>query len=124
MKKIRLVAAAAALGLLAGCATRGTAYVPIIDKHDLGSAGLIRYEKDLEECQAYARQADSAAATAIAGAIAGALLGAALAPRGYRNDLAAHGAVLGTAAGAGQGVVTQETIIKRCLTGRGYRVLM
>lgn len=105
---------------LAGCATRGENYVPLVDMRYKSQVG---FERDLADCQAYARQRPDATTGAVAGAIAGALLGAALAPHGYRNDLSAHGAALGMGAGAGAAIEKQEVVIKRCLAGRGYNVL-
>lgn len=106
--------------LLAGCATRGAGYVPLVDMKDKNNDV---FATDTMQCQTYAREARDAANGAVAGAIIGALLGAALAPRGYRNHVAGHGALLGAAGGAAQANDTQETIIKRCLAGRGWNVL-
>ena len=114
------------VALLGGCATRpsGEHYRPIVD---LKGADATRYEADLSECQAYARQVAGAAEQAAAGALAGAVFGtllAAAAGRGYsRNQHAAVGAVTGAAAGAVEGERDQRAIITRCLSGRGYSVL-
>lgn len=126
----RLIAAALAASIFAGCASapRGANYVPMVDLRGKDAAQLAA---DTAECQAYAAQAMDAAEGAIAGAIAvavvGALLGAALAPSGYRNDWAATGAAFGAVSGGATGAVqandTQESITKRCLAGRGYSVL-
>lgn len=119
-KIVLIIAAAAALGACASNPNMGTSYRPVVD---LQSRSPELYEKDLGECQALARQRDDAARNAMAGAIAGALLGAIIAPRDYRQNLANRGALLGGLGAAGQAVETQETIIKRCLSGRGYSVL-
>lgn len=126
----RLIAAALAAFILAGCASapRGADYVPLVDLRGKDAAQLAT---DTAECQVYARQtmdaAEGAVTGAIAGAIVGALLGAALAQHGYRNDWAAHGAAFGAIGGGASGAVqandTQESITKRCLAGRGYSVL-
>lgn len=126
----RLIAAALAASLLAGCASapRGADYVPLVDLRGKDAAQLAT---DTAECQVYARQtmdaAEGAATAAIAGAIVGALIGAALGGNGYRNEWAAYGAAYGAAGGAVTGAVqandTQESITKRCLAGRGYSVL-
>lgn len=105
---------------LAGCATRGAGYVPVVDMQGQSTG---KYSADLSDCQAYATQRADAAQGAVAGALAGALLSALLMPRGYRNEGASKLGILGGLSGAGQATETQETIIKRCLAGRGYSVL-
>ena len=108
------------LSLITGCATRGAAYVPIVD---LKGKNQAEFYQDVQECQVYAKQTVDAAQGAVAGAVAGALIGALLAPRGYRNNVAGRTAVLGAAGGAASATENQETITKRCLAGRGYNVL-
>lgn len=109
-----------------GCATRpmGENYRPLVD---LKGADPARFEADLGECQAYAKQVAGAAEKAAAGALAGALLGAVLAAaagnRYSRNQHAAVGAVTGLASGAAAGEHDQRSVIIRCLGGRGYSVL-
>jgi outer membrane lipoprotein SlyB len=123
MKKFICIAVSLAL---AGCATgrTGANYVPIVDMKNRDS---VKYWQDLRECQEYAAQAAGAAEQAAAGAIAGALFGAVLAAAagsGYsRNSAAAVGAVSGAAGGAVSGERDQRTIIRTCLTNRGYSVL-
>lgn len=110
---------------LGGCAAPGGAhYRPIVDTKGVD---LNRYEADLRECQSYATQTAGAAESAATGAAAGALFGAVVAAAGGRSynrtSSAGIGAVTG-AAGAGlQGETDQRNIIRRCLSGRGYRVL-
>jgi len=121
MKKT--IAALAVLAALTGCATapRGATYRPLIDTQHIDA---VKYEADLSDCQAYARQVMGAQDRAIAGAIFGALLGAAVGRNtGYANQLAGWGALGGAAEGANQGSQSQEIIIGRCLNGRGYSVL-
>lgn len=103
-----------------GCATRGAGYVPLVDMQGKTTEA---FNKDIVECQGYAKQRADAATGAVAGAVAGALLGAFLAPRGYKNHIAGKGAGLGALSGAGAANETQESITKRCLAGRGYNVL-
>lgn len=116
--KISAVLIAAALST--GCATRGANYVPLVDTK---GHGLDQLTSDTNECQAFARQRMDAAQGAVIGAVAGALFMAALAPRGYRNQLATQGAIAGGLGGSVAANDTQETITKRCLSGRGYNVL-
>lgn len=110
--------------LTAGCAHKATGenYRPIVDLKD---ADPIRFEADLSECQAYARQLAGAAEQAVAGAVAGALFGALLAAAaggGYNRDQhATVGAVMGMATGAVEGEKDQRSIITRCLGSlRGF----
>jgi outer membrane lipoprotein SlyB len=111
-------------GLLAGCANSGANYRPIIDTQGVD---FNRYEADLRDCQAFAKQAAGAGQSAAAGAIGGAVLGAAIAAAaGSNNDRAASARVgaVGGAVGAGvKGEHSQRNIINRCLAGRGYNVL-
>ncbi len=106
--------------VLAGCATRGANYVPLVDMKNRHPAA---FNQDVIECQQYAKQSLDAAGGAVAGAIIGALIGTALSPRGYRNEMAGYGATAGAISGGAQANETQEVIIKRCLAGRGYNVL-
>lgn len=109
-----------------GCATRGTgqAYRPLVDTKNVNTTN---YEVDLRECQQYAAQVAGAAEQAVAGAAGGAVLGALLAAAGgrrySRSKSAAVGAVAGAAGGAASGEQNQRSVITRCLSGRGYRVL-
>ena len=104
MKKLTVIALIAVT--LTGCATRGANYTPVVD---MKGRDWAVFSQDTGECQAYAKQRMDAASGAVAGAVAIALLGAMLAPRGYRGNVAAHGAILGGAAGAGAANESQET---------------
>lgn len=106
--------------MLAGCATRGANYVPLVD---MKNRDPVTFNQDVMECQQYAKQRLDAAGGAVAGALIGALIGTALSPRGYRNEVAGYGATAGAISGGAQANETQEVIIKRCLAGRGYNVL-
>jgi hypothetical protein len=120
-----LVAAVATSGLLlGGCASTpgafGTRYVPVVDLKDQDAN---RYQRDLVECQTLAEQRGNTAQSAMAGAVAAALIGAIVAPSGHRNNVAGRSALLGAGAGAGGAIETQQDIVRKCLVGRGYRVL-
>jgi hypothetical protein len=129
----RTIAAAVAVSILAGCATRplgspgtgyGSEYTPIVDMRGVDSA---RWASDLAECRDYARQVDTAG-NAATGAVAGAILGAALMAaaggnRRWTERNASVGAVQGTAAGLGSGVQKERLVMNNCIIGRGYRVL-
>lgn len=109
---------------LAGCATTGQNYRPIVDTKGVD---FNKYETDLRDCQGFAAQASSAGESAAAGAVAGALLGGALAAaagRGYDRKASARVGALTGAVGAGaNGETGQRNIINKCLAGRGYNVL-
>jgi outer membrane lipoprotein SlyB len=123
----RLKAASMILSLLAsslsGCAA-SPSFRPVVDMRDVHP---ILYETDLRECKAYAEQIDpvrSAAAGVVVGAVFGAVLGAAIGGRGFAGYGARVGGAEGFGIGAGQGVAGQFVIVKNCLAGRGYRVLL
>ena len=117
MKKLTIIVLTLAL---TACATRGAGYQPVIDTQgkDEQQAAV-----DLAACQKFATQRADAATGAIIGGVAVALLGAFLAPRGFKNEVAGKAGVLGALGGANGANETQETIIKRCMAGRGYNVL-
>jgi outer membrane lipoprotein SlyB len=108
--------------LVAGCANTGANYRPLIDSKNLD---LNRYEADLLECQRYAEQKGGAGEKAAIGAGAGAVLGGVLAAvgNGDKGSSSRMGGVMGAVSGATTGEQGQRTIIKRCLVGRGYKVL-
>ena len=122
MNTTKLTCLALSAAMLSGCASmgRGSSYVPLVDTQGKDATVLAT---DIAECQAFARQRADAAIGAAAGAIAVGLLGAFLAPRGYRNQVAGRAAVLGALGGGSEAGNTQEDVIKRCLSGRGYVVL-
>jgi hypothetical protein len=106
-----------------GCA--GANVRPLVDMKGVNDAA---YEKDLQECQAYAKEqsgmGETAAKGAGAGAVVGGLLG--LVTGGNTTGIvqaAGAGAVIGAAGGAFTGNQGQEAVVKRCLGGRGYKVL-
>ena len=114
------VAALAIVLAISGCATRGSNYSPMVD---LQGKDQGEYYQNLYDCRKFAEGAVGPAGGAAGGAVVGGLLMALLAPSGYKNNWAASGAVVGGAAGAVGAGENQETIIKRCLAGRGYSVL-
>ncbi len=122
--QIKTIAAAAAIALLAGCATApgGANYRPMIDTgHRIGD-----YSADLAECQQYAQRAAGASEGAAAGAVGGAIvigLLSAILGGGGHGRWAAAGAVAGGLQGAGAGEANQRAVVLRCMSGRGYHVL-
>ena len=122
MKKVVTIVVAAAL--LAGCAAPMHSYQPLVD----GDTTSTQYQRDLEECRAYAMTKPSAENSAAVGAIVGALAGVALLALGggrggWGNEVAAVGAAMGGVQGYNEGAQGQQNVVKRCLAGRGHRVL-
>ncbi|MEZ5461737.1 hypothetical protein [Dokdonella sp.] len=107
--------------LCAGCAQ--TPYRPIVD------SGVSRgnYEDDVMDCQQLAAQrpaAAPAASGATIGALVGALFGLAVGLDGDDvAEVAAWGAVSGGINGAAYGSAVQQSIVARCMEGRGYYVI-
>jgi outer membrane lipoprotein SlyB len=107
-----------------GCAS----YRPIVDMQGVNS---VKYEQDLRECQNYAKQVSPATSSIVGGAIgagAGALLGLVVGSYfGRAGEFAGMGAAVGGTSGgmtgAAEGARSQMDIIRRCMMGRGYRVL-
>lgn len=100
-----------------------TGNTPIIDTQGVNMA---QYEVDLEDCYAYADQVQvgrQAVVGATAGAAVGGVFGAIIGDSDTAQRGAGVGAVGGGARGVGRGLVERERVIRRCLIGRGYRVL-
>jgi outer membrane lipoprotein SlyB len=108
--------------LLVACA--GANYRPLIDSQGVD---MSRFEADLRDCQGYAEGVSGAGTQAAVGAVAGALFGgllAAVAGRGYDQGATARvGAVTGAVVGGAGGETSQQDVVRRCVAGRGYRVL-
>ena len=93
---------------------------PIVDTKGVNMA---QYEQDLADCEGFSDQirveqgvAKGAAAGAVIGAAGGAIAGEPLEGAGY-------GAVAGGARSGLDGARDKERVVKRCMRGRGYRVL-
>lgn len=113
----KLIFAALAAATLAGCAAHSD---PIIDKKGVDPDQLAR---DWQECEAYSKEvvigqgiAKGSAAGAAVGAVAGAIGGDA-------GEAAAYGALYGGTRSGLDADREQQQVFKRCLSGRGYRVL-
>lgn len=107
--------------LVSGCQTLQED--PVIDSRGVNQA---QYQRDLAECRSYADEVDSgravlvsAASGAVIGTAAGAILG--------DSNTASRGAGVGAIAGGAKAALNtserQQRIVRRCLQGRGYRVL-
>lgn len=117
----RLLFTACLLFTLGACTTTDEI---IIDQKgvDMG-----KYTADKAECEVYAEQVrtgEKAARGAASGAVIGGAVGVIA---GDSSGAAARGAgigaVTGGAQGANQGQREKVQVVKRCLRGRGYRVL-
>lgn len=120
MKPLTLVIVAT---LATGCAHRGATYLPMVDSRNVNHQAL---SADTQECQAYATQRPDAGSAAVVGAVLGAVLMAVVAGGGRSHNAGfwtAAGALSGGLGAANGAQDTQETIIRRCLAGRGYSVL-
>jgi hypothetical protein len=102
---------------LAGCAAHPD---PIIDMKGVNPDALA---VDWDECEAYADEiiiAKGAARGSTAGAAVGAIAGSI---NGDVGQGAANGALYGGTRSALDADRDQQRVFKRCLSGRGYRVL-
>jgi hypothetical protein len=103
--------------LLGGCASHPE---PIIDMQGVDRAAL---ESDWAECEAYSDEvivARGAASGAAGGAVAGAAAGSI---SGHADRGAGYGAIWGATRSTVGGSREKQRVFKRCLRGRGYRVL-
>jgi outer membrane lipoprotein SlyB len=84
------------------------------------------YYDDLGDCESYARHVDVSAETAegaVTGAVLGGVLGAVVGNHNTAERSAGAGAVVGGVKGNQRARHEQERIVRRCLLGRGYKVL-
>lgn len=117
MKPGTTVIGIAILIILGGCASHPD---PIIDMKGVNEAAM---QVDWDECETYSDQvivskgaAQGAAGGAVVGAAAGAISGDAGGGAGY-------GAIYGGTRSALDGDREKQMVFKRCMRGRGYRVL-
>lgn len=125
MRIHRIIFTLFALGILLGCRSidKIAGSEPIVDTQGVNMA---RYETDLADCQDYADQVQvgrQTAVGAVAGAAVGGVFGAVIGDSDTAQRGAGVGAVGGGARAAGRGLQERERVIRRCLIGRGYRVL-
>lgn len=116
-KKTRLVLAFLAVAAGAGCASHPD---PIIDMKGVDESTM---RADWGECEAYSDQvviAKGAAKGAAGGAVVGAAAGAI---SGDGESGAGYGAIWGATRSTLQGDREKQMVFKRCMRGRGYRVL-
>jgi hypothetical protein len=117
---IRTWLAVAAVASIGGCAAHPD---PIID---MKGVDLDQYEQDWEECESYTEEVLVARGVA-KGAGLGAALGAAAGAIGGNSSEVAEGAGYGALYGGARSGLDadqmQQDVFKRCMRGRGYRVL-
>ena len=103
--------------LIAGCASHPD---PIIDMKGVNEATM---QADWNECESYSEQVNIGKGAA-KGAAGGAAVGAAAgAIRGNADSGAGYGAIWGATRSTLDGDREKQMVFKRCMRGRGYRVL-
>ena len=96
---------------------------PIVDTKGVN---MSQYELDLEECSTFAEDIStgkSIAKGAVTGAAVGAVIEVITGDVRSRRDAIEVGAVSGGAQSGIRAVREKEQIVRRCLRGRGYKVL-
>jgi len=113
---------------LSGCVANNSGSIfesskPIIDTKGVN---ISQYEIDLEECSIFSEDIStgkSIAKGAATGATVGAVIEAITDDARSRRDAIEVGAVTGGAKSGMRAIREKEQILKRCLRGRGYKVL-
>lgn len=116
----RLLPLLVAVAGLAACTTTDEI---IIDEKGVS---MTAYAQDLAECREYAesvKTGEKGARGAGSGAVVGGAVGAILGGGEGAARGAGVGAVTGGARGVGEGERDKVQVVKRCLRGRGYKVL-
>ena len=112
--------------LLSGCSNGYRYGAPEQVVIDTLGVDPYEYQVDLADCEEYAHQisvGERTAEGAVEGAVVGGVLGAVLGNSGTAKRSAGAGAVLGGVKGNKHARHEQDRIVKRCLIGRGYKVL-
>jgi hypothetical protein len=105
------------MAALAGCAAHPD---PIVDTKGVDPE---KFAQDWEECEAYTEQIQISQGVAKGSAVGAAVGAAAGAIHGDTGEGAATGALLGGTRSGLQADRDKQRVFKRCLRGRGYRVL-
>lgn len=109
---------------LSACAGGGAAYQPIVD-----GPKDAKFQQDTAECQALAEQRSYTNSDVKTGAVAGAVVGGVigLLSRGNDTSNTLIGTAVGGVYGGGGAALNTRTerknIVKRCMIGRGHRVI-
>jgi len=113
--------------LLTGCATTSEALPETLVITDTAGVDMDKYNADILDCRQYASQINPAKEItkgAILGAVVGGLIGAAAnIDSDTTRSVAGVGAVAGAAGSGEEALSEQDQVIKKCLIGRGYKVL-
>ena len=126
MKTIAIILISSAM--LSGCAADMFAMRPVssLAVVDMQGVDQAKYAQDMRDCEEYASRVDVQGSTANAAALGG-LFGAVLGGMAGNSSTAGWVGLLAAGESAGQanqkGMGEVKTILKTCLTGRGYRVL-
>ena len=116
-KSTIIVTAALVLTVMSGCASHPD---PIIDMKGVDPVAM---QDDWTDCESYSDQiviGKGATRGAAAGGITGAATGAI---SGNAEQGAGYGAIYGAARSTLEGDREKQAVFKRCMRGRGYRVL-
>lgn len=95
----------------------------IIDKRGVD---LAKYDVDLAECQLYADEVEVAkqiAKKGAQGALVGGLIGAAVGDSTTIGQIAGAGSIHGASTGYNRADYEKRRVVRKCLSGRGYKVL-
>ena len=117
LKHTMILIGVAAFGAIAGCAAHPE---PIVDTKGVNEE---RLADDWRECESYAQQVRIESGVA-RGATVGAVIGAAAgAISGEVGPGAGYGAIYGGGRSGLDADRERQLVFKRCLRGRGYRIL-
>ena len=110
--------------ILSGCVSTASSPIfsgskPIIDKKGVD---LNAYEADLKDCTEYANEI-SVGQSILTGSAVGAAIGGVVEVLSDEEDAIELGAVSGGAKSGILSVREKERVVKKCLRGRGYKVL-
>lgn len=126
MKPIHFVILSLSTLVLTSCAsyrnTPGDSGVIV----DTKGIDMSAYQQDVADCEALTEQVptvERAATGAAVGAVVGGVIGAVIGNSNTAQRGAGAGAVSGGLDGANSGLSEEEQVLKRCLQGRGYKVL-
>ena len=93
---------------------------------DTKGVDMSSYQADLADCEHFAQEVpvvEKAVAEAAVHAAVGAVIGSVV-RRQSSGDGVAVGAVLGAVSGTSHGLEEQRAVVRNCMRGRGYRVLI
>jgi len=116
---VKYVITVATLFFVVGCASNKV----IIDRKGVD---MVQYEQDLMECRQYAEEintGEEVAKGAARGAVVGGLIGAAIGNSRTVGKIGGAGAVHGASRGVSKAEFDKEKVVRKCLRGRGYKVL-